>query len=53
MPPIKDQFGFNGPNTFCHDRNHLLKAMSEGGRVGFDVPYHSQSEETSLTWTFN
>ncbi|KAL9125645.1 MAG: hypothetical protein Q9217_005181 [Psora testacea] len=26
-------------SLFCHDRPHLLEAMSSGGRHGFDAPY--------------
>lgn len=47
MPP-KDKLGFYDYNTFCHDRKHLLKAMSEGGRVGFDAPYQSQGESLAV-----
>ncbi|KAK5073103.1 hypothetical protein LTR64_000488 [Lithohypha guttulata] len=37
--PKKDRLGFYEANTFCHDRKHLLRALSEGGRIGFDAPY--------------
>lgn len=43
MPP-KDKLGFYDYNTFCHDRKHLLQAMSDGGRVGFDAPYRSRGK---------
>lgn len=26
----------------CGDRREMLRAMSEGGRVGFDAPYQSR-----------
>lgn len=45
VPPIKDQYGLFRPGTFCRDRKHLLKAMSEGGRIGFDAPYQSQGKK--------
>ncbi|RMZ89548.1 hypothetical protein DV736_g3217, partial [Chaetothyriales sp. CBS 134916] len=32
-------------NIFCPNRKALLKAMSEGGRVGFDAPYTPKVEE--------
>lgn len=40
--PPRDHLGFYDFGTFCHDRKHLLKALSEGGRVGFDAPYTSR-----------
>lgn len=40
--PPRDHLGFYDFDTFCHDRKHLLKALSEGGRVGFDAPYTSR-----------
>lgn len=38
-PPAVDSLGFHKPDTFCRDRKHLLRALSEGGRIGFDAPY--------------
>lgn len=41
-PALKDHLGFYDSGTFCYDRKHLLRALSEGGRVGFDAPYSSR-----------
>jgi len=38
-PPPKDDRGFYEYGTFCHDRKQLLRALSDGGRIGFDAPY--------------
>lgn len=38
-PSPRDERGFYEYGTFCSDRKHLLKALSEGGRIGFDAPY--------------
>lgn len=43
-PPPQDERGFYEYGTFCHDRKQLLKALSEGGRVGFDAPYRARGE---------
>lgn len=43
-PPPQDEKGFYEYGTFCHDRKQLLKALSEGGRVGFDAPYRARGE---------
>ena len=26
----------------CHDRKQMLRAMSDGGRIGFDAPYQTR-----------
>lgn len=41
-PPPQDERGFYEYGTFCHDRKHLLEALSEGGRIGFDTPYKAR-----------
>ena len=41
-PILQDHLGFYDSGTFCHSRKQLLKALSEGGRVGFDAPYSSR-----------
>lgn len=34
-----DGHHLHSPNIFCGDRNTLLQALSNGGRIGFDAPY--------------
>lgn len=43
-PPPQDERGFYEYGTFCHGRKQLLKALSEGGRVGFDAPYKARGK---------
>ena len=45
--PAKDHLGLYQSDTFCHDRKHLLQAMSDGGRIGFDAPYQSRGRSPS------
>lgn len=41
-PPPLDARGFYEYGTFCRSRKHLLKALSEGGRIGFNAPYEAR-----------
>lgn len=43
-PPPQDDKGFYEYGTFCHGRKQLLKALSEGGRIGFDTPYKARGK---------
>lgn len=45
LPPLQQSLTDDGPNPYCHDRKSLLKAMSNGGRVGFEAPYSSRGTD--------
>lgn len=44
IPSQEDDFGFYASSPFCHNRKQLLKALSEGGRVGVDAPYQPRGK---------
>lgn len=48
-PPPQDERGFYEYGTFCHSRKQLLKALSDGGRIGFDAPYKTRGKVMRYT----
>ncbi|KAK5045608.1 hypothetical protein LTR84_008977 [Exophiala bonariae] len=41
-PPAHRSLTEDGSSSYCHNRKSLLKAMSNGGRIGFEAPYTSR-----------
>jgi hypothetical protein len=43
--PTRDHHGNMPIDAFCPNRRTLLRALSDGGRIGYDAPYQSKGHK--------